>query len=206
MSIISQRFGRLVVQGELGRSNDGRKIWACLCDCGQTTMVSTRNLNLGRTISCGCARAEHGKSKTQVYKVWASMRERCSNPKQKNYAAYGGRGIKVDPRWERFEQFVADMGERPKGHSLDRIDNDGDYSPENCRWTTQKEQVLNSSRPRWITVKGVTKHLSEWARDLKVPPATITNRINAYGWSEEEACTTPPQPGRKGKTKQSNST
>ena len=191
-SFIFRRFGRLVVQSELG-SIKGRKHWSCICDCGKSIVASTQNLNLGRVTSCGCARIKHNASrgKHPLYQVWLSMRERCNNPKCKNYDRYGGRGIKVDPRWDDFNQFVADMGERPPGHSIERKDNDGDYTPKNCRWATQREQVLNSSRPKWITVDGVTKHLSGWAADLGIRPEVITQRINTYGWTPERAVTTP---------------
>lgn len=190
-SIIFQRFERLVVQAKLG-SISGRTHWTCLCDCGKTTIVNTRDLRLGRVRSCGCLMKKHGLSKTHpLYQVWLSMRERCNNPKCKGYPNYGGRGIKVDPLWSSFERFVADMGERPKGHSLDRKDNDGNYTPSNCKWSTPQEQALNSRRPRWITVGGVTKTITGWAKDLGVAPCVITQRINAYGWSEERACTTP---------------
>lgn len=191
-SLIFKRYGRLTVKNELG-SIGGRTHWSCVCDCGSPVVASSQNLTTGRITSCGCAKTKHGHSngKHPLYQTWVSMRERCNNPKQKNYAHYGGRGIKVDPLWSDFERFIADMGERPKGYSLDRIDNDGDYGPGNCKWSSQQEQVLNSRRPRWITVNGVTKTVTDWAKDLGVSPCAITQRINTYGWSEEKACTTP---------------
>lgn len=194
-SFIGERFGRLIVKAAFG-SYQGRRQWSCICDCGGRSIVSTRDLRLGRVTSCGCAKTKHGHSRGNhpLYQVWLEMRNRCSNPAHKSYYRYGGRGIKVDPRWNDFEVFLADMGPRPDGYSLDRINNDLGYSPGNCKWSTAQEQVLNSSRPKWITVNGVTKHITAWAKDLNIRPSAITQRINTYGWSKERACTTP---GRK---------
>lgn len=191
MSNIFQRYGKLTFLAELGAAN-GRTQWSCRCDCGELVIASARNVKSGVTTSCGCARQKHGMSKTHpLYATWLTMRDRCNNPKHKDYGRYGGRGIKVDPRWDDFAQFVADMGERPKGKSIDRIDNDGDYSAENCRWATQKEQVTNSSKVQMLTANGKTQSQSDWARELGVHQSCISQRINQYGWSIEKACTTP---------------
>lgn len=128
---------------------------------------------------------------TPLFRVWAMMRSRCENPTVKSYPSYGGRGIKVCERWQKFENFYADMGDRPSPqHSLERVDNDGDYSPENCIWATREVQVKNKRNTRLITANGETYHLAEWARRLGCNPAAILARI-AAGMSEAEAVTKP---------------
>ena len=163
------RFGRLVLLRKVGRQN-GSILWRCQCDCGNKKTVASSNLGF-HTKSCGCLKAEqrrfqkyrltHGRTKTAEYSVWSSMRARCNNPNNDGYEDYGGRGIKVCDRWQdSFENFFADMGERPgQEFSLDREDNDGDYSKDNCRWSIQLTQGRNRRpRHRWREkVRGSTK-------------------------------------------------
>jgi hypothetical protein len=128
-----------------------------------------------------------------IKNLWRAMHNRCYNINHKSFAHYGGRGIFVDPRWHRkagFEAFVADMGERPEGSSIERVDNDGPYSPENCRWATQMEQAKNKRNNRWLTANGVTKHMTEWSRDLGCTPTAIWRRLRD-GMSEQDAATLP---------------
>jgi hypothetical protein len=151
-----QRFGHLTVI-EFAGSVAGHGQHRCRCDCGTMIVVLTRNLITGNTTSCGCGipQATHGHTRAgkrhPLYKIWSSMKERCFTATHQKYADYGGRGITVCERWvgpDGFPNFLADMGERPSGYTLDRLDNDGPYSPENCRWVTSKRQNRNQRRTR----------------------------------------------------------
>jgi hypothetical protein len=200
-----QRFGQLVTVSlselrPVGAKGMKRRQWLCLCDCGREAYVNGFNLASNHTKSCGCiARPKpknpavrHGKSKTAEYRIWYHILTRCYNPNDISYELYGGRGIGVCPAWrESFEQFFADMGERPsKHHSIDRIDNAKDYSPNNCRWATLEQQARNKRNARLITANGETMHLCDWAARLGVHASTIVQRIK-HGWTEEKAVTTP---------------
>jgi hypothetical protein len=129
----------------------------------------------------------------ELLSIWRAMHNRCYNSNQKAYRNYGGRGIVVDARWhgkEGFDEFVRDMGDRPAGGTIERVDNDGAYCPENCKWATRLEQSKNKRNTRLITANGETKHLADWARHLGCNPAAILARIQA-GMSEAEAVTKP---------------
>ena len=144
-----QRFGRLVVQQLLSKKPVAK--WKCLCDCGKETEVWGGHLKSGVTRSCGCLVVEfnksqkttHGMTKTRTYKSWRSMINRCTLPCMGSYKYYGGKGIGYDPSWQSFDNFLSDMGIRPEGTSLDRIDNNKNYSKENCRWSDAKTQANN---------------------------------------------------------------
>lgn len=191
IDITGQRFGRLTVLARHGRRGSAAA-WRCRCDCGNETVVVSHAVRTGNARSCGCLRAEqvggrartHGKSKTPEYQSWLGMRARCHNPTHKKFPRYGGRGIVVCERWrDSFENFIEDMGPKPgRGYSIDRIDNDGPYSPENCRWATGKEQARNTPRTR--TVLG--EPLMDVCERLGIKPATIRRRLDD-GWSEHEA-------------------
>ena len=162
IDITGQRFGRLVVvcRSEL-KSKDGsnssrKRHWECKCDCGKACRVAARGLRCGRVKSCGCLRrdatgkrfSKHGQSRTPEYRAWRGMKARCTNPNGHKFKDYGGRGIAICERWQHsFEGFLADMGPRPSSeHSLDRIDNNGNYEPGNCRWATRLQQMQNQRR------------------------------------------------------------
>ena len=142
---------------------------------------------------------EHGLRARPEFGVWAAMRRRCFNPNVRGYADYGGRGITVCDRWAKFIHFWDDMGPRPAGCELDRIDNGGNYEPGNCHWVPRSVQAKNKRNNRWLTANGETKILTDWARDLGIEPSAILHRLRA-GWSEHDAVTTPRTPQGGGAT------
>lgn len=177
----------------------GRPAWECVCACGNITIVQQRSLLSGGSQCCGCVyRAKmaqrnqtHGLSHLPEYRIWGGIIQRTENPNSYAYADYGGRGITVSPEWRScFEQFYADMGDRPSPeHEIDRIDNDGPYSKQNCRWATLSEQARNRRTNRWITYNGETLCLADWAKRLGTGITTIQRRFDR-GWSIERALTT----------------
>ena len=192
LDLVGLRFGCLtVVSKALTRARNS--MWQCRCSCGRTKIVGGQNLRRGTTKSCGCLNIEiatnrvitHGKSHTPIYSVWQNMLARCYSPTHKSHANYGGRGIGVCDRWRySFVNFYTDVGDPPKGHTLDRINNNADYEPNNCRWATPKEQSRNSRKVRLITYAGETMNLTEWAARIGVSHATIIRRIKK-GWPLE---------------------
>lgn len=144
-------FNRLTVLNCAGKTKHGKYLWNCRCSCGKKATVVTSKLRTGYTKSCGCYRIDkmtrHGHKTTTTesgtHRSWKAMKQRCNNHNSGEYHRYGGRGIRVCRRWERFENFLADMGERPEGLSIDRINNDRGYCPSNCKWSTPKEQTNN---------------------------------------------------------------
>ena len=157
INLLHKKFARLKVLKRLERRGTNHEIyWLCVCDCGSKSEVNSGNLMGGRVRSCGCLGREkarkrcfrHGMSETPSYKSWTGMIQRCTNPNRPHYKWYMARGISICKSWMKFENFYKDMGDRPEGKSIDRINNNGNYEPGNCRWATQSEQVKNS-RPRF---------------------------------------------------------
>ncbi len=204
---IGLRFGALIVIGEEPHLPD-RKV-LCRCDCGTCREFFLKNLVNGHSSSCGCLVSQktalrteaHGHARkdhrTREYQTWSSMRSRVLRPTDDNYPLYGARGISICSRWlvgegslGGFECFLADMGPRPQGHSLDRIDGEGGYEPGNCRWATPSVQGRNIRTVRKITFNGATKTTFEWAEVTGVPGPVIGRRVRV-GWDVERALYTP---------------
>lgn len=174
--------------------------WVCRCECGNTIEALSGNLRNEHTRSCGClkkaiwlkARTSHAMSKFPEYKIWKGLRKRIHNPNDERYSSYGGRGLTVDPRWDAsFEVFLEDMGRRPgSGYSIERVDNDKGYWPDNCRWATGKEQANNRRTSRIIEYKGVSKTLAQWAEELNLNAGALRRRLQ-LGWSVKDAFETP---------------
>lgn len=197
-SIIGQRFAELEVVGCAGKDKRGRLLVTVRCDCGTETVKGGWCVKAGKVLSCGCLQkrritevnGRHGLSRTPIHNVWWAMLTRCSNPKQKSYKNYGGRGITVCERWsgnDGFQNFLADMGARPsERHTIDRINNNGNYEPSNCRWATPKEQGRNKRSTRYATIGGVTRPFIEWA-DIHKVQYKSAHRFLMHGASPEEA-------------------
>ena len=196
---IGKKFGRLTVISFSHCDSKSTTYWNCLCNCGTSKIVRESRIKSGGTKSCGClkkellriAKTKHGMCGTPIYKSWQLMKQRCYNSKNTMYKRYGGRGIKVCKLWiNSFENFYKDMGEKPKGKTIDRIDNNGDYKPSNCKWSTAKEQANNKSNSIHITVKGKTHTAIEWEQIRGLKAGKVSHRIG-YGWSYEIAVLTP---------------
>lgn len=190
------KFGCLTavrLNGYIKHGAQPKRAWLCRCDCGKELRVQAGALSSGNTKSCGCKSggARHGASGTPTYNVWHSMLQRCNYPGDQAYPDYGARGIVVCEPWRAYEHFIADMGDRPPGCSLDRIDVNGPYSPSNCRWATPMQQANNRRNNRTITYAGRTQTTSEWAREAGVSKSGMLHRLKA-GWTLHDALTRPP--------------
>lgn len=201
LNLEGKRFSRLVVQRQDGvkRFPCGSSVttWLCACDCGNHVTVLGPALKSGNTKSCGCLRGQsnitHGQARHETrpkeYRIWQAMLNRCRNSSVPSYERYGGRGINVCSRWAKFENFIADMGDCPEGCSIDRIDNDGDYCPDNCTWSTRTEQARNKYNNRVIEFQGQSKLLCEWAEGLGMDQSSLRERLDK--WPLERALTEP---------------
>lgn len=213
IDITGKRFGRLTVVKRVENrvSISGRQyaMWLCKCDCGKTKIASTGNLRQGQVRSCGCLQKDsyksnsrnhklsllamtHGETKTHLYMVWSGMKRRCQNPHTKYYPLYGGRGVRVCDEWQKYEPFRdwAHATGYKQGLTIDRIDCDGDYCPENCRWITFQEQQRNRRNNRHYEYQGKSYTVLEIAKILGMKPRTVQGRIER-GWSIEKIFSTP---------------
>ena len=214
IDLTGRRFGRLVVTEKMESDKHGSPKWLCVCDCGASKIVTGPHLRNGVTKSCGCLRREtvgarsaeiarrighdnkkHGMRGTRLYNIWRGVKARCLNPNSKYYDRYGGRGITIHQEWvDSFEVFMEwSMANGYRDDlTLDRKDNDGPYSPANCRWATMKEQANNRRSNRLVTFNGQTKTVAQWAAEKGVNRDMILRRLDA-GWSIEKALTEPSQ-------------
>lgn len=200
-------FGKLTVirQAPTHKTPGGTKVtcWLCECICGNMIVVGSQKLRKGHTKSCGCwannfiseANSKHGMAHSPTYNSWSGMIQRCTNVKNPNWPHYGGRGITVCERWLKFENFYEDIGTKPDGLELDRIDVNGNYCKENCKWSTRTEQCKNRRNRKEYTVHGITGSIRELAShfgiDSTVVAARLRHKRKHREWSVEEAFTTP---------------
>lgn len=206
IDLTGQRFGRWEVLKKAPPGRKGSAYWVCKCDCGTIRDVCGQQLRKGNSKSCGCLHYEqfadsfrtHGKTKTRLYNIWSSMRERCYCKTASAYKYYGGKGIGICEEWQdysAFEKWALENGYDPtaKSHqcTIDRIDSSKGYSPDNCRWVDSTVQSNNVSNNIRITYEGKTQTLAQWAREKDLPYHFLYDRIVVYGWSAEKAFTQP---------------
>lgn len=193
---IGDRFGKwkIVAQGP----NKGRRVaWICKCDCGVEKSIVRDVLVDGRSQSCGCRyKVKNGLAATSLGRIWYNMMSRCYNHINKEYKNYGARGIGVCEEWKSsngMQQFIKDMSPRPNGKTLDRIDNNGNYSKENCRWASLKAQMSNRRSNRILEIYGKSQTLTQWSDETGISEATIRARIDELGWNTEKAISCMPR-------------
>lgn len=202
IDLTGQKYGKLTV---ISRSKDYISPkgyiavnWKCKCDCGKIIIIRGCNLKSGATRSCGCEkvlhpnRTTHGGTNTRLYKIWKHMRTRCKNPNDLTYNDYGGRGITICNEWDDFEEFRNWSLEHgyTDDLSIDRVDYNGNYCPDNCRWTDALTQANNTRRNHLITCNGETRTMAEWARITGISYHKLKDRLNKCKWSAEKALTT----------------
>lgn len=207
--ITGNKYGRLTVIRLYDR-NRGNIKWLCQCDCGKEVVVIGNNLKNGHTNSCGCYKADrnsevhysHGGRRTRLYGIWTGMKTRCYDKNCRSYINYGGRGIKLTAEWlgekgfHNFREWALNNGYSDT-LTIDRIDVNGDYCPNNCRWTTTEQQAYNTTASRYITINGVTKTAAEWEKETGIKSGTIRYRIDKMHLTPEEAIQRPLTPSNK---------
>ena len=195
-------YGRLSVIKEMEpricKSRSVRVV-LCECDCGEVKGFLLNDLRQQNTLSCGCLNSErvverntsHGLTGHELYSVWQGMKDRCNNQKSNAYKDYGGRGIKICEEWNDFKTFMDDMGPRPFGYTLERMDNDSGYGVDNCKWATRATQANNQRSNHIIEYDGAKMTATQWSEKLGGNKALVRHRINTYGWDHIRAVTTP---------------
>lgn len=214
IDLAGQPFGRLLVISRAKNTKDGKPRWLCRCACGATLIVRSSDLKSGATVSCSCHRREaaskrwkkHGEARkiTTEYRIWNNAKSRCFLPTNRAYKNYGARGVVMCSAWrESFPAFLQDMGRRPKGLTLNRRNNSGNYScgkcqqcieqgwPANCFWATWFEQANNRRGNRWLTIGTETKTVAQWSDQSGVSRAAIKNRLDNLHWPTEKAVSEP---------------
>lgn len=210
--ITGRKFGRFTPISPAAKKG-GRDAWLCSCECGEQVVVNYIHLLSGHSRSCGCLRLDNSKKsstshglsvgkdgkKDHLYSVWIMMRQRCLNTNNKSYKSYGGRGIYICNEWSEYQNFHewAMSNGYDKSMTVERINNNGPYSPDNCKMATHKEQAQNTRRSRRITIDGVAKTLSQWEATTGVDQNLIRVRIDRYGWSDRDAVTVVPIKGNR---------
>lgn len=221
IDMVGRVFSRLTViaraPNKIAKTGSSSAMWECRCQCGNVVVVFAGNLTRGHTGSCGCFRQEtvrknvgknhpqfsHGKSGSPEYKSWNGARGRVTEKSNHKYPLYGGRGIGMCSRWlNNFEAFLQDMGPRPPGTTLDRIDNDGWYSPSNCRWSTPKTQSRNRRSCMSIKIDGLSKTAVEWSEISGIDASTIRQRLRLLGWDAKKAVFAPSRQKKKQRARQ----
>jgi len=208
-NIFNEKFGKLIPIKYIGKNKKEDDIWLCKCDCGKQKEINSYNLRSGNTKSCGCLRVQqafrtgkanktHGYTKTQIYRVWANMIDRCTDHNSPAYKDYGGRGIAICKRWLKFENFLKDMGESPTDkHQIDRIDNNFGYYKENCRWATREEQNKNKRNNRNYLFNNKNQCVSTWAKEYNIPYRILYRRLCIDKWPIEKALIIPVRKNKK---------
>lgn len=204
IEMVGKKFAMLTVLKEIGVYGSAQhKTYLCLCDCGTKKIIVGASIRAERAKSCGCLSKKtqfnsdfaktHGLSRSRIYRIWLGMKQRCSEKsKGKTRKLYYDKGIRVCSRWMKFDNFVADMGIPMKSMTIDRIDGNGNYSPENCRWATKKEQANNTAANHRLSFNGKTMSVAKWSEQVGIKQNTIVYRL-ARGWPVEKALTKPIQ-------------
>lgn len=193
--MIGKKFNHLLVLSLSGSINQ-RLYYKCLCDCGNEKIILGTSMRLKKSQSCGCLRIQritkHNLLNSPEYKSWQGMRQRCENPNSDSFKNYGARGICVCKKWRTFNNFYLDMGRKPSPeYTIERLNNDGNYSKNNCVWATKKQQGRNKRNNHIIVFMGQTKCLAEWSELLDIAYPVLQQRLGKYGWSVWESFTTP---------------
>jgi hypothetical protein len=205
LELTGQKFGRLTAIRIAEKRKHKKYYWECKCECGNICVVMGTKLKNGYTKSCGCllpdlireTKTTHGLTHSKTYKIWASMKKRCDNPADNGYHKYGARGIKYCEKWGLFENFFSDMGLCPSGYSIERINNNGDYEPDNCKWIPLKDQARNRRSNRYITYNGITKTIIQWSEHYNIEYRKLYVRLVTLNWTPELAFNTPLIKGKR---------